>query len=147
MSLQRRTPLTIGLGVAAVVLVGGGIATAVTLNGKDSGTSDDKRVETAVRDFYDTLGTGGASQAVGKTCAGDRAQYDALPEANKKAMDQGKIAMKVDSVQGIVITGDHATATTFGILTLPGAPDSKRSTNEHLRKEDGVWKVCSTDAK
>ncbi|MFJ9368182.1 hypothetical protein ACIRRA_27680 [Nocardia sp. NPDC101769] len=147
MSLQRRTPLTIGLGVAAVVLVGGGIAAAVTLNGKDSGPSDDKRVETAVRDFYDALSAGGASQAVGKTCAGDRAQYDALPEAQKKAMDQGKISMKVDSVQGITITGDHATAVTLGTLTLPGTADSKRSTDEHLRKEDGVWKVCSTDAK
>ncbi|MFE3195682.1 hypothetical protein ACFXHA_42240 [Nocardia sp. NPDC059240] len=147
MTLNRRTPLTIGLGVAAVVLVGGGIATAVTLNGKDSGVSDDKRVETSVRDFYTALSSGGAAQAVGKTCAGDRAQYDALSDAQKQAMAQGRVSMKVDAVQGITITGDRATAETLGTFSLPGAADSKRSTTEHLRKEDGVWKVCSTDAK
>lgn len=146
MTRHRRTPLTIGIGIAAVVLVGGGIATAMTLNGKDSGSGDDKRIETTLRDFYGTLANG-ASQAVGKTCAGDRAQYDALPEAQKKAMDQGKVSMKVDAVQGITITGERATAVTLGTLTMPGAADSKRSTNEHLRKEDGVWKVCSTDGK
>ncbi|MFD7842318.1 hypothetical protein ACFV4K_05220 [Nocardia sp. NPDC059764] len=147
MTRHRRTPLTIGIGIAAAVLVGGGIATAMTLNGKDSGTTDDKRIETTLRDFYGTLSTGGASQAVGKTCTGDRAQYDALPEAQKKAMDQGKVSMKVDAVQGITITGERATAVTLGTLTMPGAADSKRSTNEHLRKEDGVWKVCSTDGR
>ncbi|MGW4354303.1 Rv0361 family membrane protein [Nocardia sp. NPDC004582] len=145
MTRHRRTPLTIGIGIAAAVLVGGGIATAVTLNGKDSAPSDAQRIETTLRDFYDTLSTGGASQAVGKTCAGDRAQYDALPEAQKKAMDQGKVSMKVDAVQGITITGERATAVTLGTLTMPGAAESKRSTNEHLRKEDGGWKVCSTD--
>ncbi|MEC3913011.1 Rv0361 family membrane protein [Nocardia sp. CDC160] len=147
MTSNRRTPLTIGLGVAAVVLVGGGIATAVTLNGNDSGPSEDKRVETAVRDFYTTLGKDGASVAVGKACASDRAQYEALPESQKKAMDQGRVSMRVDSVQGITITGESATAVTLGTFSVPGAPDSKRSTNEHLRKEDGVWKVCSSDAK
>ncbi|MVU78662.1 hypothetical protein GPX89_15585 [Nocardia sp. ET3-3] len=147
MTRNRRTPLTIGLGAVAVVLVGGGIATAVTLNGKDSGASDDKRVETALRDFYDAMSTGGASAAVGKTCASDRAQYDALPDAAKKGSDQGKISMKIDEIQGINITGDRATATTLGTITIPGVSDSKRSIPEHLRKEDGVWKVCSTDAK
>ncbi|MEC3954733.1 hypothetical protein VMT65_16965 [Nocardia sp. CDC153] len=147
MTSTRRTPLTIGLGVVAVVLVGGGIAAAVTLNGNDSGPSEDKRVETALRDFYTALSTGGASQAVGKTCASDRAQYDAYTDAQKKAMDQGRVSMRVDSVQGITITGDRATAVTLGTFSVPGAADSKRSTNEHLRKEDGVWKVCSSDAK
>ncbi|GAB2567186.1 Rv0361 family membrane protein [Nocardia heshunensis] len=147
MTLNRRTPLTIGLGVAAVVLVGGGIATAVTLNGKDSGVSEDKRVETALRSFYDAMDSGGASQAVGKTCAGDRAQYDAFTDAQKQAMDKNRVSMKVDSVQGITITGDRATAVTLGTFTLPGAAADKRSIPEHLRKEDGVWKVCSTDAK
>ncbi|MFE5289257.1 hypothetical protein ACFRAQ_30180 [Nocardia sp. NPDC056611] len=147
MTRHKRTPLTIGIGIAAAVLVGGGIATAMTLNGKDSAPSDAKRIETTLRDFYATLSTGGASQAVGQTCAGDRAQYQGLPEAQRKAMDQGKVSMKVDSVEGVTVTGDRATAVTLGTLSLPGAADSKRSTNEHLRKEDGVWKVCSTDAK
>ncbi|MFE3105859.1 Rv0361 family membrane protein [Nocardia tengchongensis] len=147
MTRHRRTPITIGIGIAAAVLVGGGIATAMTLNGKDSGPSDDKRIETTLRDFYGTLATGGAAQAVGQTCASDRAQYDALPDAQKQAMNQGKVSMKIDAVQGITVTGERATAVTLGTLSLPGAPDSKRSTNEHLRKENGVWKVCSTDGK
>ncbi|WP_405489732.1 hypothetical protein [Nocardia sp. NBC_00511] len=146
MALQRRTPLTIGIGVAAVVLVGGGIATAVTLNDKGSAPSDNQRVETAVRDFYAAL-SDGAAAAAGKTCAGDRAQYDALPANQKQAMEQGKITLRVDSVEGIAITGERATAVTLGTLSMPGTPDSKRSANEHLRKEDGQWKVCSTDAK
>ncbi|WP_162958324.1 hypothetical protein [Nocardia yunnanensis] len=147
MTLKRRTPLTIGLGALAVALVGGGIATAVAVGGKDSGTSDDKRVETALRGFYDALDSGGAAKAVGKTCAGDRAQYDALPAAAKQQTDQNKVSMQVDSIQGIQITGDRATATTLGTFTMPGSAPSKRSTSEYLRKEDGVWKVCTTDAK
>lgn len=147
MTLVRRTPLTIGLGALVVVLVGGGIAAAVTLGGNDSAPSDDQRIESAVRDFYGTLSTQGASVAVNQTCAGDRAQYAALPDAQKKAMDDGKVVMKVDSVQNIAIDGDRATATTAGVLSLPGAQDDKRSTTEHLRKEDGTWKVCSSDAK
>lgn len=130
-----------------MVLVGGGVATAVTLGGKDSGPSENQRVETALRDFYDALGSGGAAEAVDLTCAGDRAQYAALPESAKKQTDQNKVTMKVDSIGGITISGDRATATTLGTFTMPGSAPSKRSTSEHLRKEDGVWKVCSTDAK
>ncbi|MET9492862.1 hypothetical protein [Nocardia sp. NPDC006630] len=143
---RGRSPLIIGLIVAAVVLVGGGIAAAVSLTGKTT-PSDDQRIESTVRDFYGTLSDKGPSVAVTKACAADRAQYDALPDAQKSASDEGKISIRIVSVDHIAVTGDRATANLVGAMTMPGAEDKTTTATEHLRKEDGTWKVCSADGR
>ncbi|WP_067702140.1 Rv0361 family membrane protein [Nocardia jejuensis] len=143
---SRRTGLLVGLSVLAVAVIGGGTALAVTMTGKDTPT-DTQRIESSIRDFYSTLAAQGPSIAFTQACAADRAQFDALPAAQRTASDQGKVTMDVASIDQIIVTGDRATATTIGTLKLPGAQDKPTTTAEHLRDEDGTWKVCSSDAR
>lgn len=141
-----RKPLLIGLIVSALIVIGGGIAAAAFLTGKST-PSDDERISAAVHDFYETLSAKGPSVAVTKACAADRAEFDALPAAQKAGADRGKFTIRIVEVNQIVATADRATAQMTGALTMAGADDKTTTATEHLRKEDGAWKVCSTDGK
>lgn len=141
-----RKPLFVGLAVAAVVVVGGGVAAAVSLSGKDS-PSDSQRIDSAIRDFYGTLSAKGPGVAVTKACAADRAEYDALSTAQKSASEQGRMDIRIVSIDQIAVTGDRATAKMVGALSVSGADDKSTTASEHLRKEEGTWKVCSTDGR
>ncbi|GAB4583508.1 Rv0361 family membrane protein [Nocardia sp. IFM 10818] len=137
-----RTRLAASLILLAVPLTGCGTATA----GKEA-PGDDQRIEAAVREFYGLLSEQGPGVAVTKACATDRAEWDALPDTQKSAAEMGKLSIRIVAVEDIVITGDRATATMTGGLALPGAEDKNTTATEHLRKEEGAWKVCSADGK
>ncbi|WP_067562287.1 Rv0361 family membrane protein [Nocardia acidivorans] len=141
-----RKPLVIGVIAAAVIVVGGGIATAVSLSGKDS-PGDSARIDAAIRDFYGTLAAKGPGVAVTKSCAADRAEYDALPAAQKAAAEQGRMELRIAGVGEITVTGDLATAKMTGALVVPGSDDKTTTATEHLRREQGTWRVCSTDGR
>ncbi|WP_330183108.1 hypothetical protein OHB26_05270 [Nocardia sp. NBC_01503] len=141
-----RKPLLIGVIAAAVIVVGGGIATAVSLSGKDS-PGDSQRIDSAIRDFYGTLSAKGPGVAVTKACAADRAEYDALPAAQQAAAEQGRMDIRIVSIDQVTVTGDRATAKMVGALTVPGSDDKTTTATEHLRKEEGTWRVCSTDGR
>lgn len=146
---KRRTGLIIGLLVLVLVIAGAVAAGVVlTVQGKTPLASDEKKIEVAIHDFYDTLGSDGFAAAAAKACAADRAEFDTLTEDQKKEFDTAKIDVSIDKIDNIVITDDRATAKITGKLTLtiPGeVPDTDAGTTEHLRKEDGKWKVCSAE--
>ncbi|MFI7670078.1 hypothetical protein [Nocardia sp. NPDC049526] len=147
---KRRTGLIIGLLVLVLVIAGAVAAGVVlTVQGKTPLASDEKKIEVAIHDFYDTLGSHGFAAAAAKTCAADRAEFDTLSEEQRKEFDTAKVEVDIDKIDDIVITGDRATARITGklTLTLPGeTPDTDTGTTEHLRKEDGTWKVCSAES-
>jgi hypothetical protein len=147
---KRRTGLIVGLLVLVLVIAGAVAAGVVlTVQGKTPLASDEKKIEVAIHDFYDTLGSHGFAAAAAKACAADRAEFDTLSEDQKKEFDSAKIDVKIDKIDDIVVTGDRATAKITGKLTLtiPGeTPDTDTGTTEHLRKEDGKWKVCSAES-
>ncbi|MFI6171973.1 hypothetical protein ACIBCN_34705 [Nocardia sp. NPDC051052] len=147
-SRKSKIGLIIGL-VAVVLLALGGVVVlgaVLTAQGKGPLASDGKRIEVAVHDFYDTLQAKGFRAAAAKACEADRAEFEALPEEQKQEFESATVAVTIDKIENIVITGETATAHIVGKLTLevPGqAPDTDTSTTEHLKKEDGKWKVCS----
>lgn len=147
---QRKTGLIIGLLVLVLVIAGAVAAGVVlTMQGKTPLASDEKKIEVAIHDFYDTLGSRGFAAAAAKSCAADRAEFDTLTEEQKKEFDTAKIEVSIDKIDDIVVTGDRASARITGKLTLtiPGeTPDTDTGTTEHLRKEDGKWKVCSAES-
>lgn len=139
------------LAVIAVLLLATGAVVAAALVLTDPRTeappSDAQRIEAAIRDFYDTLGANGFRAAATKTCATDRTEFDALPEPEKQRFDRTDVEVTIDKIENIMITGDTATAHVTGrlTLTLPGEqPDTDNNTDEHLKKENGVWKICSS---
>ncbi|MFE9582428.1 hypothetical protein ACFYO1_39050 [Nocardia sp. NPDC006044] len=147
---SRRGKIGLIAGLIAVVLLAlGGVVVlgaVLTAQGKGPLASDGKRIENAIRDFYDTLDNKGFQAAAAKACAADRAEFEALPEEQRQQFESATVAVHIDKIENIVITGDTATAHIVGKLTLevPGqAPDTDTSTTEHLTKEDGKWKVCS----
>jgi hypothetical protein len=148
---KSRTGLIIGLLILILVIVGGLAAGVVlTVQGKTPLSSDEKKIEVAVRDFYEALSSDGFGAAAAKTCSADRREFEALTPEQRKEFDAAKISVTIDSVDNIVITGDRATAHINGklSLTLPDEvpnTDTDTGTNEHLRKEDGKWKVCSKE--
>ncbi|MEU0541034.1 hypothetical protein [Nocardia sp. NPDC005978] len=141
-----RRPLLIGLLVAAVVVVGGGVAATLALTGK-SDPSAAEQIDSAIRDFYGTLSAEGPSVAVEKACAADRAEFAALPDAQKVAADRGRFTIRIVGVADIAIAAETATAQMTGALALAGAEDKTTTATEHLRLESGSWKVCSADGK
>ncbi|MFI6775848.1 hypothetical protein [Nocardia sp. NPDC050412] len=147
---KRRTGLIIGLLVLVLVIAGAVAAGVVlTVQGKTPLASDDKKIQVAIHDFYDTLESHGFAAAADKACAADRAEFDTLTDEQKKEFDTAKIEVNIDKIDDIVVTGDRATARITGKLTLtvPGeTPDTDTGTTEHLRKEDGKWKVCSAES-
>ncbi|WP_063046704.1 Rv0361 family membrane protein [Nocardia pseudovaccinii] len=147
---KRRTGLIIGLLVLVLVIAGAVAAGVVlTVQGKTPLASDEKKIQAAIHDFYDTLESNGFAAAAGKACAADRAEFDTLTDEQKKEFDTAKIEVSIDKIDDIVVTGDRATARITGKLTLtvPGeTPDTDTGTTEHLRKEDGKWKICSAES-
>lgn len=141
-----RRPLLIGVLVAAVVVVGGGGAATMALGGKSDPTAAEQ-IESAIRDFYGTLSADGPSVAVEQACAADRAEFAALPDAQKAAADRGKFTIRIVGVADIAIAAETATAQMTGSLALAGAEDKTTTATEHLRLESGTWKVCSADGK
>ncbi|WP_327113113.1 hypothetical protein OHB12_30600 [Nocardia sp. NBC_01730] len=132
----------VALVIAGAVIVGA----LLTSQGKGPLSSDEKKIELAIRDFYEVLGAHGFRAAAEKACAADRAEFDAMTEEQKKEFDAATVSVTIERIEGIVVTGRSATANITGKLTvaIPGeTPDSDTSTTEHLRKEDGQWKVCS----
>lgn len=146
---KKRTGLIITMALLLVVILGGITAGIVlTAQGRTPLASDEKQIEVAIRDFYETLGEDGFAAAAATACSGDRAEFEALSEEQKQEFDQTQVSVVIDEIKDIVITGDRATATITGrmTLTLPGEdPDTDTDTEEHVKKEDGTWKVCSAD--
>ncbi|MGW4848226.1 Rv0361 family membrane protein [Nocardia brasiliensis] len=147
-SRKSKVGLVIGL-IAVVLLALGGvvvIGAVLTAQGKGPFASDAQRIESAIHDFYDTLEKKGFPAAAAKACAADRAEFDALPAEQKLEFDTAAVSVSIDKIDDIKIDGELATARITGKLTLelPGEePDTDTSTTEHLKKEDGKWKVCS----
>ncbi|MFD6159665.1 hypothetical protein ACFWF7_25550 [Nocardia sp. NPDC060256] len=147
-SRKSKAGLIVGLVVVVLLALGGVVVlgAVLTAHGKGPLASDGKRIEVAVHDFYDTLESKGFRAAAAKACAADRAEFEALPEEQKQEFESATVAVTIDKIENIVVTGETATAHIVGKLTLevPGqAPDTDTSTTEHLKKEDGQWKVCS----
>ncbi|GGK55990.1 Rv0361 family membrane protein [Nocardia camponoti] len=141
------TKLLLAVGVAIVVVAA--VAAAFLAFGGKSEPSADQQIETAIRDFYSTLDKDGFVAANAKTCAADRAELAALSPQAREQFQQATLKVRIDKVRDVIVTGNDAKATIDGTLTLtvPGeAPNTENSTDEHLRNEDGVWKICSAPA-
>ncbi|MFD5178759.1 hypothetical protein ACFWM1_23335 [Nocardia sp. NPDC058379] len=147
---KSRTGLFIALGVVALVVIGALITGVVlTVQGRTPLASDEKKIEVAIRDFYDTLDSDGFIAAAALACAADRSEIDNLSPEQRQQFDSATVSVTIDKVEDIVITGDTAKATVVGKLTLSVAgeePNTEDSTEEHLKKEDGTWKICSAPA-
>ncbi|MFE1596992.1 hypothetical protein [Nocardia sp. NPDC058705] len=147
---KKRTGLFVGLGVVALVVVGVLIAgVALTLQGRTPLSSDEKQIDVAVRDFYDTLDADGFIAAAQLACQADRTEIDNLTTEQREQFDKATVQVSIDEVKDIVIDGDDAKAKVTGKLTLSvegEEPNTESETEEHLTKEDGTWKICSAPA-
>ncbi|MFB7878256.1 hypothetical protein ACFC06_23660 [Nocardia sp. NPDC056064] len=147
---KKRTGLFVGLGILALVVIGAVITGVVlTLQGRTPLSSDEKKIEVAIRDFYDTLDSEGFIAAAALACTADRTEIDNLSDEQRKQFDAATVQVTIDEVKDIVVTGDTAKATVTGQLTLSvegEEPNTESSTEEHLAKEDGTWKICSVPA-
>lgn len=147
---KKRTGLFVALGVVALVIVGVLVTGVVlTLQGRTPLSSDESQIDVAVRDFYDTLDSDGFIAAAQLACQADRTEIDNLTTEQRAQFERATVQVTIDDVKDIVITGDDAKATVVGQLTLSvegEEPDTESSTEEHLTKEDGTWKICSAPA-
>lgn len=139
--------LTVALFAVAAAI---GVAALLTGQGKGPLASDEQQIEVAVREFYDTIATEGVDAAMAKSCRVDRDEYAALPDDQRATIASETVKIRIDTVDGIVIRGDRATAKLHGRLQPTGGelmPDLDAIDNapEYLRKEDGDWKVCAAD--
>lgn len=147
---KRRTGLIIGAVVAVLVVIGAVSAVVVlTMQGKTPIASDEQQVENALREFYGTLGDEGFVAAAQLACQADRDEIEAMSDSDRAEADKADFSVEIDSVDNIVITGDRAEATITGkfSLSIPGSSDDEvdESSDEDLVKEDGEWRVCSSD--
>ncbi|MGW5379084.1 Rv0361 family membrane protein [Nocardia sp. NPDC003999] len=147
---KSHTGLIAGLVVIVVLVIAGALIAGIflTTQGKGPLASDEKKIELAIRDFYETLDRRGFRAAAEQACARERAAFEAMTESEKKEFDSTSVSVTIDRIDDIVVTGDTATAKVTGKLTVavPGEqPDTETSTTEHLKKEDGKWKVCSPE--
>jgi hypothetical protein len=147
---KSHTGLIVGLVAIVALVIAGAVIAGVFLTSQGRGplASDEKRIELAIRDFYETLDTRGFRAAAEQACAHERAAFEAMTESEKSEFDSTSISVTIDRIDDIVVTGDTATAKVTGKLTVavPGEqPDTESSTTEHLKKEDGKWKVCSAE--
>ncbi|WP_040865143.1 Rv0361 family membrane protein [Nocardia exalbida] len=147
---KGHTGLIVGLVAIVALVIAGAMIAGVFLTSQGRGplASDEKRIELAIRDFYETLDTRGFRAAAEQACAHERAAFEAMTESEKSEFDSTSISVTIDRIEDIVVTGDTATAKVTGKLTVavPGRqPDTESSTTEHLTKEDGKWKVCSAE--
>ncbi|MFD3510624.1 hypothetical protein [Nocardia sp. NPDC058666] len=147
---KKRTGLFVALGVVALVVIGVLVTGVVlTMQGRTPLSSDEKQIDVAVRDFYDTLDSDGFIAAAQLACQADRTEIDNLTTEQREQFDKATVQVSIDEVKDIVITGDDAKATVVGQLTLSvqgEQPATESSTEEHLAKEDGTWKICSAPA-
>ncbi|MGW5921593.1 Rv0361 family membrane protein [Nocardia fluminea] len=147
---KKRTGLFVALGIVALVVVGVVVTGVVlTLQGRTPLSSDEKQIDVAVRDFYDILDSDGFVAAAQLACQADRTEIDNLTPEQRAQFEKATVQVTIDDVKDIVITGDDAKATVTGQLTLSvegEEPDTESSTEEHLTKEDGTWKICSAPA-
>ncbi|MFD3594504.1 hypothetical protein ACFWU5_17420 [Nocardia sp. NPDC058640] len=147
---KKRTGLFVALGVVALVVIGVLVTGVVlTMQGRTPLSSDEKQIDVAVRDFYDTLDSDGFIAAAQLACQADRTEIDNLTAEQREQFDKATVQVSIDEVKDIVITGDDAKATVVGQLTLSvqgEQPATESSTEEHLAKEDGTWKICSAPA-
>lgn len=141
---QRRTGLIVGI-VVLVLVLAGAVGAALLL--RDEPSSDTQRIDAAIRDFYDGLNTDGPAKAVTGACAQDVADFEALPADQRASLDRNRFTVRIESIEGITVTGDRATATVRGSLAPASSPQSEQASNtqQHLRNEGGVWRVCSAD--
>jgi len=148
---KSKVGLIIGIVVLVLVLVAGGaVAAVLTVQGKTPLASDEKKVETTVRDFYDTLSNDGMAAAAAMSCRSDADEFDTLPENQKTEIDKAQFTVDIVSIEDIEVNGDKAKATVNGKMTLaaPGGGEdmeTEESSPESLVKEDGEWKICSAD--
>lgn len=147
---KSKVGLIIGIVVLVLILVAGGaLAAVLTAQGKTPLASDEKKVETTVRDFYDTLSNDGMAAAAAMSCKSDAGEFDALPESQQTEIEKAQFTVDIVSIEGIEVNGDKAKATVNGKMTLsvPGGEDmeTEESSPESLTKEDGEWRVCSAD--
>ncbi|UGT69772.1 nuclear transport factor 2 family protein [Nocardia gipuzkoensis] len=147
---QSHTGLIVGLVAIVALVIAGAVITGVFLTSQGRGplASDEKRIELSIRDFYETLDTRGFSAAAEQACARERAAFEAMTERERNEFDSTAVSVTIDRIEDVVVTGDTATAKVTGKLTVavPGEqPDTETSTTEHLKKEDGKWKVCSAE--
>jgi type II secretory pathway pseudopilin PulG len=142
--------LIVGLVVIVVLVITGAVIAGVLLTSQGKGplASNEKRVELAIRDFYETLDSRGFRAAAELACTHERAAFETMTESEKMEIDSTSVSVSIDRIEDIVVSGDTATAKVTGKLTVavPGEqPDTETSTTEHLKKEDGKWKVCSAE--
>ncbi len=142
--------LIVGLVAIVALVIAGAVIAGVFLTSQGRGplASDEKRIELAIRDFYETLDSRGFRAAAELACTRERATFEAMTEQEKSEFDSTSVSVTIDRIEDIVVTGDTATAKVTGKLTVavPGQqPDTETSTTEHLKKEDGKWKVCSAE--
>ncbi|MGQ4617863.1 Rv0361 family membrane protein [Nocardia sp. R7R-8] len=147
---KSHTGLIASAVVLIVLVIAGALIAGVflTTQGKGPLASDEKKIEIAIRDFYETLDRSGFRAASELACARERAAFEGMTESEKKEFDSTSVSVTIDRIEDIVVTGDTATAKVTGTLTVavPGEqPDTETSTTEHLKKEDGTWKVCSPE--
>ncbi|MGK8509244.1 hypothetical protein ACRS5S_14740 [Nocardia asiatica] len=147
---QSHTGLIVGLVVIVALVIAGAVIAGVFLTSQGRGplASDEKRIELAIRDFYETLDTRGFRAAAEQACASERAAFEAMTESEKNEFDTTSVSVTINRIEDILVAGDTATAKVTGTLTVavPGEqPDTETSTTEHLKKEDGKWKVCSAE--
>ncbi|MFC6009452.1 hypothetical protein [Nocardia lasii] len=147
---KKRTGLFVALAVVALVVIGVVVTGVVlTMQGRTPLSTDDQKIEHAIRDFYDTLDSEGFIAAAALACQADRTEIDNLTPEARAEFDRASVQVTIDQVNDIVITGDTAKATVTGSLTLSvegQEPDTETSTEENLAKEDGTWKICSAPA-
>ncbi|MFJ1460177.1 hypothetical protein [Nocardia sp. N2S4-5] len=149
---RKHTGAIVALLAAALFAVAAAIGVAALLTGQGKGplASDEKKIEVAVRDFYDTIAAEGVDAAMAKSCRVDRDEYAALPDDQRATIASETVKIRIDAVDGIVVRGDRATAKLHGKLEPSGGGlmpdlDAIDSAPEYLRKEDGDWKVCAAD--
>ncbi|MFE7743107.1 hypothetical protein [Nocardia sp. NPDC057455] len=147
---KSHTGLIVGLVAIVALVIAGAVIAGVFLTSQGRGplASDEKRVELSIRDFYETLDTRGFRAAAEQACARERAAFEAMTESEKSEFDSTSVSITIDRIDDVVVIGDTATAKVTGKLTVavPGEqPDTETSTTEHLKKEDGKWKVCSAE--
>ncbi|MGW0179730.1 Rv0361 family membrane protein [Nocardia sp. NPDC003345] len=148
---KRRTGVIIGAAVVAVLLIVAAVAVGVvlTMQGRTPLSSDEQQVEAALREFYDTLSTDGFQAATELACKADRDEFTAMSESERSEAEKLEFSVEIQSIDNVVINGDHAEAQLTGkfSFSMPGESGDDQvddSSEENLVKEDGEWRVCSS---
>ncbi|MBJ8347302.1 hypothetical protein [Antrihabitans sp. YC2-6] len=111
-------------------------ATSAAKPGAESAPSDSAVVESAVRNFAQTLTNDGWPKALELMCASSRA--DREKELRGQNAADTKVILRIVRIDKVDISGDSATVL---LRTSNGSTESDDMAE--LRKEGGSWKVCS----